>query len=416
MKKEIAILLPKLGESVAEATLLSWCKKEGDVVNRDEIICEIGTDKVETELPSEYSGVIKKLLYQENDRIPVGAPILLLLTEDEGITDDSSTKINDFQQETNSPAQANITITSKENNLPESVGYISPVVREMIVNHKLSLKDIQTIKGSGNNGRITKKDVQLWLANQKLTGNQQKQINLQINPEDKVVSLSRMRKLIADNLLSSYQHIPHVTTFKEIDVSQMVALREQNKSTFLAKTSQKLTYTHILMKAVIEQLETYPQLNSWLSNDEWILKKDINLAFAIAVEKDQLIVPNIKQAQNLNLHELIMQVNEINRKAKTKRLETKDLQQSTFTISNTGIYGSTMGTPIISSPQVAVLALGEISRKPVVKIIDGKEKIIPASMMFASLSYDHRVIDGKLASEFLSSLSHQLETISTIKI
>ena len=419
--KEVAITLPKLGESVADATLTTWLVQEGEEVTKDQILCEVGTDKVETELPSEFNGIVVNLLCNEGDVINVGEPLLVIKTNDEiaaqlpvdqvlaaqEIKEQSQTKSSSPKIE---PTGLSVKGDVVPRELTDEVGFLSPVVRKMVVANAIAPADLVKIKGSGANGRIAKKDIEAFLSAERQKMKKPSRRNLQLVEGDEVKPLSRTRQIIAEKMQEASQWIPHVTTFVDIDVSALMQERENQKQQFIEQHQTKLTYTHYMMYFVVEALKQFPALNSWMNDDEWIIKKDINLAFAIAVSEEKLIVPNIKAAQNFSFIDLVKAVNSISEKAKLNQLKADDLQHSTFTVSNTGIFGSMMGTPIISAPQVAIIAFGEILRKPVVQIQNGQEQIVASNVMTASISYDHRVIDGKLASQFLKYLKDSIES------
>ena len=419
--KEVAITLPKLGESVVDATLTTWLVQEGEEVTKDQILCEVGTDKVETELPSEFNGIVVNLLCNEGDVINVGEPLLVIKTNDEiaaqlpvdqvlaaqEIKEQSQTKSSSPKIE---PTGLSVKGDVVPRELTDEVGFLSPVVRKMVVANAIAPADLVKIKGSGANGRIAKKDIEAFLSAERQKMKKPSKRNLQLVEGDEVKPLSRTRQIIAEKMQEASQWIPHVTTFVDIDVSALMQERENQKQQFIEQHQTKLTYTHYMMYFVVEALKQFPALNSWMNDDEWIIKKDINLAFAIAVSEEKLIVPNIKAAQNFSFIDLVKAVNSISEKAKLNQLKADDLQHSTFTVSNTGIFGSMMGTPIISAPQVAIIGFGEILRKPVVQIQNGQEQIVASNVMTASISYDHRVIDGKLASQFLKYLKDSIES------
>lgn len=419
--KEVAITLPKLGESVVDATLTTWLVQEGEEVTKDQILCEVGTDKVETELPSEFNGIVVNLLCNEGDVINVGEPLLVIKTNDEiaaqlpvdqvlaaqEIKEQSQTKSSSPKIE---PTGLSVKGDVVPRELTDEVGFLSPVVRKMVVANAIAPADLVKIKGSGANGRIAKKDIEAFLSAERQKMKKPSKRNLQLVEGDEVKPLSRTRQIIAEKMQEASQWIPHVTTFVDIDVSALMQERENQKQQFIEQHQTKLTYTHYMMYFVVEALKQFPALNSWMNDDEWIIKKDINLAFAIAVSEEKLIVPNIKAAQNFSFIDLVKAVNSISEKAKLNQLKADNLQHSTFTVSNTGIFGSMMGTPIISAPQVAIIGFGEILRKPVVQIQNGQEQIVASNVMTASISYDHRVIDGKLASQFLKYLKDSIES------
>lgn len=401
---QVSIRLPKMGESVADATLSVWLKQVGDNIEKDEIICEIGTDKVDSELPSEYSGVLKEIFVQEGQTVHVSDVIAIIETEDEIFEQNSLPQFNSAQDE-------EVTFSKKPQLIDKNeVGFLSPVVRKMVAQHQITAKELNTLKGSGQNNRIRKIDIEQFLKNKERQLAPKTKFNLEISPGDEVKTLTRTRQVIAKNMLESSQWIPHVTTFVDINVSHLVILRNNLKEHYL-ENNLKITYTHILMYEIVQSLKAFPQLNSWLDENEWVIKKDIHLGFATALPNGNLVVPNIKCANIFEVEDFVKSVATISKKARANKLQPEDYLKTTFTVTNTGIFGSVMGTPIISAPQVAVLALGSIQRRPVVNVINGEEQLGIGDVMYASISYDHRVIDGALASKFLSHLKTNIEQL-----
>lgn len=411
--KEIKILLPKMGESVMEATVTDWMKKVGDYIEKDEVYVAIGTDKVDSELPSEYAGVLKEILVQEGEETKVGQPIAIL-----EVSADTVVHEVQIEEEIEDEVEENEEIELIASKSIDGKSFLSPVVRRIAAENGLEIEDLKKITPTGANGRIRKVDILKYLGKDKkqsqtvvTQGVLEEKLNLNVLPEDTVEPLPRIRQVASKLLQSSYQIIPHVTTFSEVNVSNLVSYRERIKEDFQRENGVKVTYTHFIMKAVVDTLKEYPKFNSWMNVDELIQKKDINLGFAAALPDGNLIVPNIKKVNEMSLKEIVENVNLIGTNAKTSKLKPSDIQDTTFTVSNTGIFGSLMGTPIISRPQVAVLALGEIRSGAGVIVVDDKEELAVCKMMMLSLSYDHRIIDGALASKFLSSLKQRLETV-----
>ncbi len=404
--KEIQILLPKMGESVMEATITDWLKNPGDKIAKDELFVTIGTDKVDSDLPSEYEGILKEILIQEGEEVKVGYPIAVMEVSADTVVHAEKQEVKESQA-----VSANSQVELLETKSLDGKSFLSPVVRRIAAENGLEIEDLKQIKPTGENGRIRKADILKFLQKDEKPVQQKisAKLNLNIQPEDKVESLPRIRQIAAEHLQASYQIIPHVTTFSEVNVTNLVNHRERIKEDFQKENGVKVTYTHFIMKAVIETLKEFPKFNAWMNEDELIIKNEINLGFATALPDGNLIVPNIKKVNDLSLNEIIENVNLIGNNAKSNKLKSSDIQDTTFTVSNTGIFGSLAGTPIISRPQVAVLALGEIRSGAGVITVDGKEELAVCKMMMLSLSYDHRVIDGALASQFLSSLKKKLE-------
>lgn len=421
--KTINIPLPKIGESTTEAKIVEWLKKPGDFIKRDELFAVIGTDKVDSEIFSEYEGTLKDILVKEGEEVSVGTPICTMEVDDavsETITMSAKrseaveVSNKDFSTPLHSAQNDKTQLVSRSDSYRNSelVSFLSPVVRKMAAENGLSLEDLQKINGTGENGRIRKQDVENFLKQKKQNTSTpfvEEKLQLKVELGEALEPLSKMRKLIAENMEKSWRSIPHVTTFMDINVTKLVAYREENKEKFLQENEVKLTFTHLIMKAVIDAIKVYPTLNSWFNNEELLEKKNINLGFAAALPDGNLIVPNIKNAQNLSVVEIAQQVSEIGTRAKNGKLKPDDIQDTTFTVSNTGMFGSESGTPIISRPQVAVLALGNILRRAWIIEENGEEKILPQSVMTLSLSYDHRIVDGALASKFLTEIKKNME-------
>lgn len=421
--KTINIPLPKIGESTTEAKIVEWLKKTGDFIKRDELFAVIGTDKVDSEIFSEYEGTLKDILVKEGEEVSVGTPICTMEVDDavsETITMSAKrseaveVSNKDFSTPLHSAQNDKTQLVSRSDSYRNSelVSFLSPVVRKMAAENGLSLEDLQKINGTGENGRIRKQDVENFLKQKKQNTSTpfvEEKLQLKVELGEALEPLSKMRKLIAENMEKSWRSIPHVTTFMDANVTKLVAFREENKEKFLQENAVKLTYTHLIMKAVVDAIKVYPTLNSWFNNEELLEKKNINLGFAAALPDGNLIVPNIKNAQNLSVVEIAQQVSEIGTRAKNGKLKPDDIQDTTFTVSNTGMFGSESGTPIISRPQVAVLALGNILRRAWIVDENGEEKILPQSGMTLSLSYDHRIVDGALASKFLTEIKKNME-------
>lgn len=416
--KTINIPLPKIGESTTEAKIVEWLKKPGDFIKRDELFAVIGTDKVDSEIFSEYEGTLKEILVKEGEEVSVGTPICTMEVDD-AVEENSGVilieakrneeSLKDFSTPLHSAQNDKIQLTPRNSEL---VSFLSPVVRKMAAENGLSLEDLQKINGTGENGRIRKQDVENFLKPRKQNTSTpfvEEKLQLKLELGDTLEPLSKMRKLIAENMEKSWRSIPHVTTFIDVNATRLVAYREENKEKFLQENAAKLTYTHLIMKAVIDAIKVYPTLNSWFNNEELLEKKNINLGFAAALPDGNLIVPNIKNAQNLSVVEIAQQVSEIGTRAKNGKLKPDDIKDTTFTVSNTGMFGSESGTPIISRPQVAVLALGNILRRAWIIEENGEEKILPQSVITLSLSYDHRIVDGALASKFLTEIKKNME-------
>lgn len=397
-----------------EAIVTDWMKQPGDKIEKDEVYVAIGTDKVDSELPSEYEGILKEILVAEGEEAKVGQALAIMEVSADTVVSQPEADTAEAVAATESMAVQEEDAELLSAKSIDGKSFLSPVVRKIAAENGLEIEDLKKITPSGANGRIRKADILAYLGKGKkqevqntVTG--EEKLKLEISADDTVEELPRIRQVAARLLQSSYQFIPHVTTFAEADVSGLVNYRNEIKEDFEKEHGVKVTYTHFIMKAVIDTLKEFPRFNAWMNVDELILKKDINLGFATALPDGNLIVPNMKKANDMAVDEIVAQVNRLGNNAKSGKLQPMDIQNTTFTVSNTGIFGSLMGTPIISRPQVAVLALGEISSRPGVIIRDGKEELAICKMLMLSLSYDHRIIDGALASQFLSSLKRRLE-------
>ncbi|MXV38531.1 2-oxo acid dehydrogenase subunit E2 [Flavobacteriaceae bacterium Ap0902] len=406
---EIPILLPKMGESVSEATVIEWYKKPGDFIEEDELFVLIGTDKVESELPCMYAGTLKEVLIKEKEEVAVGAAIAMIEVDAQKIDLDKITSLKPDKEESikNKPTKPQ----QKSNQYKGSKNFLSPVVRKIATEHGLELEDLEKIKGTGQNGRVRKADIIKYLKTQinHATTFQAKKLNLNIEDSDTVKTLTRMQNLLAHHLQQSFMEIPHVTTFAELDVTDVYLHREEIKKAFVLEQGTKITYTHYFQYAIILALKEFPMLNAWMNVDELIIKENINIGFATSLANGDLIVPNVKKAQEMNFMEWIKAVNQKAKDAKENKLNNDDILGTTFTISNTGMFGSLAGTPIISKPQVAVIALGQILSAPGVIKVNGDEIVAVRKKMMLSISYDHRVINGAYASQFLMKVKENLK-------
>ena len=424
------LVLPKLGESITEATILSWLKKVGDPVEEDETICEIATDKVDSEVPSPVSGVITEILYEVDDVVEIGKVIAVIATEASATEKETGTKKETDIQQTNIKAQ-NLPDTepasSKSN--PElrpstSKRFYSPLARTIAVQQNLSATELESIPGTGINGRVKKSDILIYLKNRTSTSSsasatvnqsvssiattavQQTATN---NQNVEIIQMDRMRKMIAKHMVDSKRISPHVTSFVEVDMTNIVNWRNKNKKAFLEKYGTKITFTPIFIEAVTKAIKDFPAINASVDGDTIIIKKDINIGIAAALPSGNLIVPVIRNADYLNLPGIAKQVNTLVDKARKNKLKPDDISDGTYTISNVGTFGNIMGTPIINQPQVAILATGVIQKKPAVLETEFGDVIAIRHKMFLSHSYDHRVVDGFLGGSFMKRVSDYLE-------
>jgi len=417
-----------------EATNLNWHKAPGEPVKLDETVLEIATDKVDSEFPSTSEGVVEEILFKENDVVPIGAVIARIRTGTEETVN--------VQPAAPTPArepEAQIAVPeSSPQQRKESYGggrFYSPLVLNIAANEGVSMTELEAIPGTGNDGRVTKKDILQYVADRKsasgtaqqqsqVPAKQQNNINIE-NKEDEaalpqpyfgenveIIELDRMRKLIAKHMVDSKHTSPHVTSFTEADVTNMVLWRNKVKKEFEKRENEKITFTPLFIEAVIKCLKKYPWLNSSLHQDKLIVKKDINIGMATALPSGNLIVPVIKNADQLNLVGLTRKVNGLANAARMNKLKPDDTTGGSFTITNVGTFGSLMGTPIINQPQVAILAVGAIKKRPVVIESEQGDAIAIRHMMYLSLSYDHRIIDGALGATFLNAIARELENFN----
>ncbi len=435
----VDLVMPKMGESIMEATILKWHKKPGDTVKQDETLLEIATDKVDTEVPSTTEGTIEELCFQENDLVPVGAVIArvrsgVVATQQNQQQTPPGEIAHNNNQEVEAEEVSDIPYqpsTISINKPATAVRFYSPLVLNIAASEGISMSDLEKIPGTGNEGRVTKKDildyvsvrrsgkpqptreqVPVFTAPAVQHGSPQRQENtapVSYSGNAEIIEMDRMRKVIADHMVRSKATSAHVTSFAEADVTNMVIWREKIKKEFEKREGDKITYTPLFIEAVVRCLKKYTLLNSSVEGDKIIIKKDINIGMATALPTGNLIVPVIRNADQLNTVGITKQVNNLANAARTRKLRPEDTQGGTFTITNVGTFGSLMGTPIINQPQVAVLATGAIKKKPVVIETAQGDSIAIRHMMFLSLSYDHRIIDGALGSTFLSAIVKELE-------
>jgi 2-oxoglutarate dehydrogenase E2 component (dihydrolipoamide succinyltransferase) len=428
----VDLVMPKMGESIMEATILKWHKKVGDSVKMDETVLEIATDKVDSEVPSTAEGVIAEILFKENDVVPVGTVIV---------------RVNSGAAGASAPAAAVVTasapapiptpvVAAAPTAVPQATAtsgsnkFYSPLVLNIASSEGVSMSELENIPGSGNEGRVTKKDILNYVAARK-SGTMQAPVAATQAPIStptttapasaatpttnysganvEIIEMDRMRKMIADHMVRSKATSPHVTSFTEADVTNIVNWRNKAKSIFEKKYKEKITFTPIFIEAVVNAIKKYPMINCSLDGNNIIVKKDINIGMAAALPTGNLIVPVIKNADTKNLFGLTKEVNLLANNARNNKLKPDDTQGGTFTLTNVGTFGSLMGTPIINQPQVAILAVGSIKKRPMVLETEHGDVIAIRHMMYLSLSYDHRVVDGSLGASFLTEVANELE-------
>jgi 2-oxoglutarate dehydrogenase E2 component (dihydrolipoamide succinyltransferase) len=420
------LVLPKLGESITDATIISWLKNVGDTIEEDEPICEIATDKVDSEIPSPVSGVIKEIFYQVDDVVEVGKVIAIIGSEV------SNGQTTEMPTETPKAGSKENTASNQEssNELRPSISnrFYSPLARSIAEEENLSLAEMENIDGTGENGRVKKSDIVDFIKNKNIqpVAKVEKVITANkpvvtspakptapnpklVNGNVEIIKMDRMRKIIAKHMVDSKRIAPHVTSFVEVDMTNVVTWRNKNKKAFLEKYGTKITFTPIFLEAVAKAIKDFPAINASVDGDNLIIKKDINIGIAAALPSGNLIVPVIKNADFLNLQGLAKQTNILVDKARNNKLKPDDIQGGTYTISNVGTFGNIMGTPIINQPQVAILATGVIQKKPAVVETEYGDMIAIRHLMYLSHAYDHRVVDGFLGGSFLRKVADYLE-------
>jgi 2-oxoglutarate dehydrogenase E2 component (dihydrolipoamide succinyltransferase) len=444
----VELVMPKLGESIMEATILKWHKKPGDTIKEDETVLDIATDKVDSEVPSTTAGVLEEILYNENDVVPIGAVIAKIRAGAEAAVTATAA-----QPAPAAPVYEEASVVehipyqpSTSTNVPAANGirFYSPLVLNIAQQESITMAELEKIPGTGQDGRVSKKDILSYVANGRNgAGNGQQYTQPVAAPAPQpavvtqavtvaapsqpevvqaqvpavqtysgnieIIEMDRMRKMIAKHMVDSVQTSPHVTSFVECDVTNLVLWREKVKKDFEKREGEKITYTPIFIEAIVKCIKKYPMMSSSVDGDRIIIKKDLNIGMATALPTGNLIVPVIKNADQLNLAGLTKKVNSLANAARSGKLKPDDTTGGTFTLTNVGTFGSIMGTPIINQPQVAIMAVGAIKKRPMVIETPQGDSIAIRHMMYISMSYDHRVIDGALGATFLNAVSKELE-------
>jgi 2-oxoglutarate dehydrogenase E2 component (dihydrolipoamide succinyltransferase) len=439
----VDLIMPKLGESIMEATILKWHKKPGDAIKEDETVLDIATDKVDSEVPSTTAGVLEEVLFNENDVVAIGAVIAKIrvgvssaVTQSQPAPPASIPEYEEAKIIEEVPYQpAQFVVQPSANAGKAGVRFYSPLVLNIAQQEGISMMELEAMNGTGQEGRVSKKDILEHVA-AKASGNHAVAVNksfaglatanensnTQVEIRSiapavtttytgnvEIIEMDRMRKLIAKHMIDSQNTSAHVTSFAECDVTNLVLWREKIKKDFEKREGEKITYTPLFVEAVVKSIKKYPLLSSSVDGDKIIIKKDLNIGMATALPNGNLIVPVIKNADQLNLTGLTKQVNSLANAARTGKLRADDTTGGTFTLTNVGTFGSIMGTPIINQPQVAIMAVGAIKKRPVVIETPQGDSIAIRHMMYISLSYDHRIIDGTLGATFLNAVSKELE-------
>lgn len=441
----VDLVMPKLGESIMEATILRWHKKPGDSIKMDETVLDIATDKVDSEVPSTAEGVLSEVLFSENDVVPIGAVIARISTSAADTVVAApvaaapvAESVAEFVEEAIPYQPAGAKVSAPTN----GIRFYSPLVLNIAAQEGIGMAELEKIPGTGNDNRVTKKDILQYVSTRKsgaasyspqasikeevlvVPMNRVEQpVQQQPAPAPsmaptvysgnvEIIEMDRMRKLIADHMVRSKQTSPHVTSFTETDVTNLVQWRDKMKKDFEKREGTKITFTPLFIEAIVKCIKKYPLINSSVDGDRIIVKKDINIGMATALPSGNLIVPVIKNADQLNLVGLTKQVNNLADSARNGKLKADDTTGGTFTLTNVGTFGSLMGTPIINQPQVAVLAVGAIKKRPVVIETPMGDSIAIRHMMYLSMSYDHRIIDGSLGATFLTAVANELQNFN----
>jgi 2-oxoglutarate dehydrogenase E2 component (dihydrolipoamide succinyltransferase) len=428
---QVELVMPKMGESIMEATILHWLKKPGDSIGQDESVLEVATDKVDTEVPSTHAGVLKEILAKEGDVVKVGKPIAIISTEvtQEILAPVPSVPASEKSDERDPVLESATALSNGTNgahhgtsSFKGSTRFYSPLVKNIAKEESIAVAELDTISGTGSEGRVTKKDILAYVENRKLAPSIQAQaggvstafatapkVPASINAGDEIIQMDRMRKMIAERMIDSKRISPHVTSFVEADVTNIVFWRNKVKNDFQKREGDALTFTPIFIEAVILAIKDFPMINVQVDGDRIIKKRDINIGLAVALPTGNLIVPVIKNADQYNLTGLTKIVNDLAKRARDNKLKPDELAGGTFTVSNVGSFGNVMGTPIIMQPQVAIIALGAVQKKPAVIETPYGDAIAIRHKMFLSHSYDHRVVDGALGGSVVRRVADYLE-------
>lgn len=417
----VELIMPKMGESIMEATILSWLKKPGDKIEQDESVLEVATDKVDTEVPTTHGGILKEILAQKGEVVKVGKAIAIISTdgedniapskEKEEVKPKAATKTQD------EPIHSSNGSDAKPADFKSATRFYSPLVKNIAKEENIAVAELETIGGTGAEGRVTKKDLLSYLQTRKsgqavqprTSGMSAPLVPASISAGDEIIQMDRMRKMIAERMVDSKRTAPHVTSFVEADVTDVVFWRNKMKGEFQKREGDSLTFTPIFIEALILAIKDFPMINIQVDGDRIIKKKDINIGLAVALPSGNLIVPVIKNADQYNITGLAKAVNDLAKRARENKLKPDELTGGTFTISNVGSFGNVMGTPIIVQPQVGIIAVGAIQKKPAVIETPSGDAIAIRHKMFLSHSYDHRVVDGSLGGSVVRRVADYLE-------
>jgi 2-oxoglutarate dehydrogenase E2 component (dihydrolipoamide succinyltransferase) len=418
----IEIIMPKMGESIMEATVLKWLKNIGDFVEADEYLLEVATDKIDTEVPSSHAGILTEILVPEGEVAEIGKPICIINSE---VAESNhvpkpvevSNKIDSEIEEIKALTGINLNPIPTPVSTNNGSRFYSPLVLNICKEEGISNVELETVAGTGADGRVTKHDIFAYLENKKITKNHTQIVEKQpvksqhviISGNDEIIVMDRMRKMIAERMVDSKRIAPHVTSFVETDMTNAAMWRTAIKDDFKKQYGENITYTPILVEAIVKAIKDFPSINASVDGDKIIVKKNINIGMAVALPSGNLIVPVIHNADQYDLVGLTKKINDITKRARENKLKPEDLEGGTYTFSNIGTFGNIMGTPIIMQPQVAIMAFGAIQKKPAVIETPQGDLLGIRQKMFISHSYDHRVVDGSLGGQFVKRVSDYLE-------
>ena len=412
----VELIMPKMGESIMEATILTWLKKPGDKIEQDESVLEVATDKVDTEVPTTHAGILKEILAEKGAVVQVGKPIAIISTETEvETTEEKVTPAPTAKSEIKTaPVVASNGSHTTNANFKSANRFYSPLVRNIAKEEKIAIAELETIPGTGSEGRLTKKDLMGYLQNRKLGQSisitqSAPLVPASVSAGDEIIQMDRMRKMIAERMVDSKRISPHVTSFVEADMTNIVFWRNKVKHEFQKREGDSLTFTPVFIEAIIQAIKDFPMINIQVDGDKIIKKKDINIGMAVALPSGNLIVPVIKNADQFNITGLAKTVNDLAKRARENKLKPDELSGGTYTITNVGSFGNVMGTPIIMQPQVGIMAVGAIQKKPAVIETPYGDAIAIRHKVFLSHSYDHRVVDGSLGGSFVRRVADYLE-------
>lgn len=429
--KNFELKMPKMGESITEGTIINWLIAEGDSFDEGDIILEVATDKVDNEVPAPAAGTLIKTMFQAKDVVPVGEVMAILEVSEEvkssnkkNVVKSDNEEPQKNKKEVKRPKPVQAALSSTSFSTSNSNTFFSPLIIKIAKEHHISFEELARIPATGNEGRLRKSDVFQYIdegrpykfaqpvAEKDPTAYRIPQLNFD-KGKGKVIEMDRMRQMIADHMVYSKHTSPHVTAYVEADMTNMVNWRNANKGSFQEKHGERLTFTPLFVEAVAKAVKDFPNINASVDGNNIIVKEDINIGMATALPSGNLIVPVVKNADTKNLEEIASNVNELAGKARENKLAGDDIKGSTFTISNVGTFGSVMGTPIINQPEVAILALGIIKKRPEVITTEKGDEIAIRSMMYLSLSFDHRVVDGFLGGSFVRRVADYFEQFDT---